>query len=163
MLQSQFIWISTQDNVTLRSYRYCWRITFLLYLGCNLPPCVGVFPLLSFEWLDPWKDIVLIWFCHGILWFLHFAGYSSLGWHLCSLSVCMTSVLDLLGFIASGEKSGVIVIGLPLYVTWMLTVIYWMEHRAPNEGAREAKGVCNPIGGIKIWTNQHPLVQSLCL
>jgi hypothetical protein len=31
----------------------------------------------------------------------------------------------------------------------MLTVIYWMEHRAPNKGAREstqgAKGVCNPI------------------
>jgi hypothetical protein len=34
---------------------------------------------------------------------------------------------------------------------WMLTVIYWMEHRALNEGAREstqgAEGVCNPIGG----------------
>ena len=39
-------------------------------------------------------------------------------------------------------------------------VIYWMEHRAPNEGAREstqgAKGVCNPIGGTTIWTNQYP-------
>jgi hypothetical protein len=37
---------------------------------------------------------------------------------------------------------------------WMLTVIYWMEHRASNEGAREstqgAKGVCNPIGGTMI-------------
>jgi hypothetical protein len=37
---------------------------------------------------------------------------------------------------------------------WMLTVIYWMEHRAPNEGAREstqeAKAVCNPIGGTTI-------------
>jgi hypothetical protein len=21
---------------------------------------------------------------------------------------------------------------------WMLTVIYWMEHRVPNEGARES-------------------------
>jgi hypothetical protein len=43
---------------------------------------------------------------------------------------------------------------------WMLTVIYWMEHSAPNEGAREstqrAKGVCNPIGGTTIWTNQCP-------
>ena len=33
----------------------------------------------------------------------------------------------------------------------MLTVIYWMEHRTPNGGAREstqgADGVCNPIGG----------------
>jgi hypothetical protein len=45
------------------------------------------------------------------------AGYSSLGWHLCSLRVCMTSVQDLLAFIVSGEKSGVILIGLPLYVT----------------------------------------------
>jgi hypothetical protein len=43
---------------------------------------------------------------------------------------------------------------------WMLTVIYWMEHRAPKEGARKStqgsKGVCNPIGGITIWTNQYP-------
>ena len=35
-----------------------------------------------------------------------------------------------------------------------LTVIYWMEHRVPNEGAREstqgAEGVCNPIGGATI-------------
>ena len=35
-----------------------------------------------------------------------------------------------------------------------------MEHRAPNEGAREstqgAKGVCNPIGGTTIYTNQLP-------
>ena len=44
------------------------------------------------------------------------AGYSSLDWHLCSLSVCITSVQDLLAFIVSGEKSGVILIGLPLYV-----------------------------------------------
>ena len=46
-----------------------------------------------------------------------FAGYSSLGWHLCSLRVCISSVQDLLAFIVSGEKSGVILIGLPLYVT----------------------------------------------
>ena len=46
-----------------------------------------------------------------------FAEYSSLGWHLCSLRVCITSVQDLLAFIVSGEKSGVIHIGLPLYVT----------------------------------------------
>ena len=46
-----------------------------------------------------------------------FAGYSSLGWHLCSFSVCISSVQALLAFIVSGEKSGVILIGLPLYVT----------------------------------------------
>jgi hypothetical protein len=37
---------------------------------------------------------------------------------------------------------------------WILIVIYWVEHRAPNEGARGntqgVKGVCNPIGGLTI-------------
>ena len=46
-----------------------------------------------------------------------FAGYTSLGWHLCSLSVCITFVQDCLSYIVSGEKSGVIQTGLPLYVT----------------------------------------------
>ena len=46
-----------------------------------------------------------------------FAGYSSLSWQLCSHRVCMTSAQDLLAFIVSGEKSGVILIGLLLYVT----------------------------------------------
>ena len=45
------------------------------------------------------------------------AGYSSLGWHLCSLRVFMTFAQDLLTFIVSGEKSDVILIGLPFYVT----------------------------------------------
>jgi hypothetical protein len=43
---------------------------------------------------------------------------------------------------------------------WMLTVIYWTEQKVPNEGAREstqgAEGVCSPIGGTSIWTNQYP-------
>ena len=46
----------------------------------------------------------------------NFAGYSSLGWHLCPLRVGITSVQDLLASIVSGEKSGVILIGLHLYV-----------------------------------------------
>ena len=46
-----------------------------------------------------------------------FAGYSSLGWCLCSLRVCMTSAQDLIAFVVSGEKSDVILIGLPLYIT----------------------------------------------
>jgi hypothetical protein len=36
-----------------------------------------------------------------------------------------------------------------------------MDHRAPNGGAREsiqgAKGICNPIGGTTIGTNQYSL------
>ena len=43
----------------------------------------------------------------------------------------------------------------------MLTVIYRMEHRAPNGGAREsthgAKEICNPIGGTTISINHYPL------
>jgi hypothetical protein len=45
-----------------------------------------------------------------------FAGYSSLGSHLCSLRICISFVQDLLASIDFGEKSGVILIGLPLYV-----------------------------------------------
>ena len=46
-----------------------------------------------------------------------FAEYNSLCWHLCSLRVSMRYAQDLLAFIVSGEKSGVILIGLPLCVT----------------------------------------------
>jgi hypothetical protein len=35
---------------------------------------------------------------------------------LCSLMICMTSAQDILAFIVSGEKSGIILIGLPLCV-----------------------------------------------
>jgi hypothetical protein len=45
-----------------------------------------------------------------------FAGYSSLGRHLCSLRLCI-SFQDFLTFIVYGKKSGAILIGLPLYVT----------------------------------------------
>jgi hypothetical protein len=34
-----------------------------------------------------------------------FAGYNSLGWHLCSFRLCMTSSQDLLAFIVPCEKS----------------------------------------------------------
>ena len=37
-----------------------------------------------------------------------FAGYSSLGWHLWTLSACRTSIQDLLALRVSMEKSGVI-------------------------------------------------------
>jgi hypothetical protein len=49
--------------------------------------------------------------------FENFTGYSSLDWHSCSIRVCITSVQDLPAFIVSGEKSGVILVDLPLYVT----------------------------------------------
>ena len=41
---------------------------------------------------------------------------------------------------------------------WMLIAIHWMEHRVSNEAAREStqgvEGVCSPIGGTAILTNQ---------
>ena len=53
-----------------------------------------------------------------------FAGYSSLGWHLCSLRVYMTSAQDLLAFIVSGEKS--YVISSPVYLEFgRLLVCSW--------------------------------------
>ena len=110
-----FMWLS--------SFRCVEKITFLLFLGCSFPPCVGVFHLLSFVGLDLWKDccvnLFLSWniLCSSSMVIESFAGYSSLGWHLCSLSVCITSVLDLLAFRVPGEKFGIILIGLSLYVT----------------------------------------------
>ena len=47
-----------------------------------------------------------------------FAGNRSFGWHLCCFRVCIRSAQDLLALMVSGEKSGVILTGLPLYVTW---------------------------------------------
>jgi hypothetical protein len=52
-----------------------------------------------------------------------FAGYSSLGWHLWSLMVCITYAQDFLPFLLSGEKFGVILIGLTLYVTFPLLLL----------------------------------------
>jgi hypothetical protein len=51
------------------------------------------------------------------------AGYSNVGWHLCSLRVCKTSVQDFLAFRVSVEKSGIVLIVLPLYVTWPFQIL----------------------------------------
>ena len=52
----------------------------------------------------------------------NFAGNSNLGLHPWSLSVCSTSIQDLLAFKVSIEKSGVILIGFPLYVIGLCTL-----------------------------------------
>ena len=62
-------------------------------------------------------------FLYVILLIESLAGYSSLGWHLCSHRVCMTPAQDLPAFIVSGEKSGIILIGLPLYVTLPFNIL----------------------------------------
>jgi hypothetical protein len=49
-----------------------------------------------------------------------FARYSILSCHLCSLRVCRISIQALLAFRVFTEKSDVILMGLPLYVTWSL-------------------------------------------
>ena len=62
-----------------------------------------------------WLNLVLSWnilFCPSIV-IESFAGYSSLDWHPCSLNVFITLDHDLLAFIVSNEKSGIILIGLP--------------------------------------------------
>lgn len=71
-----------------------------------------------------WLNLVLSWnilFCPSMV-IESFTGYSSLGWHMWSLHVCITLDHDLLAFIVSNEKSVVILIGLPLYVTWPLSL-----------------------------------------
>jgi hypothetical protein len=61
---------------------------------------------------------VMEYFAFSICGSESFAGYSSLSLHFCFFRVCIISVQDLLAFMVSGEKSGVILIGLPLYVNW---------------------------------------------
>ena len=63
------------------------------------------------------KVVFLQVFCQSMVT-ENFSGYSSLGWHPWSLNVCITLDQDLLAFIASIEKSGVILTGMSLYVTW---------------------------------------------
>jgi hypothetical protein len=47
----------------------------------------------------------------------------------------------------------------------MLIVIYWMDHRAHNGGAREstqgAKEICNSVGATTLRTNQYPELLTL--
>jgi hypothetical protein len=42
----------------------------------------------------------------------------------------------------------------------MLAANHWTDHRDPTGGVIErtegAEGVCSPIGGTTIWTNQYP-------
>jgi hypothetical protein len=68
-------------------------------------------------WDSLWKVIPSVSAPNFVSEIESFAGFCSLGWHLCSLRVYITSVQDLLAFMVSGEKSGKILIGLPLYVT----------------------------------------------
>jgi hypothetical protein len=69
-------------------------------------------------------NFVLLWniLVFPFMVFESFVEYSHLGWHLCSLRVCMTFVQDLLAFRVLVEKSGVILIGLSLYATWPFSV-----------------------------------------
>ena len=46
------------------------------------------------------------------------AGYTSLGCHLWSLNIYITLYQDLLSFIVSIEKTGIILLALIFYVTW---------------------------------------------
>jgi hypothetical protein len=68
----------------------------------------------------------------------NFAGYSSLAWHLSSLSVYITSVQDLLAFIVSGEKSGVILLFLfcffllGIYFIYISNAIPKVPHPLPH-------------------------------
>ena len=103
---------------------YCEMLNILSFLWYMYLPFVGSFPSRIFcragLVVRYCLKLVLSWniSVSSSMLIKSFAGYSSLSWHLCSLRVCMTSDQALLAFIVSVEKSGVILIGLPLYDTW---------------------------------------------
>ena len=89
----------------------------------------GIFLVLEFSSMILFRAVLVYRYCLNLVLFWNilislsmliesFAEYGSLIWHLCSLRVCMTSDQVLLAFIVSVEKSGVILIDHPLYVTW---------------------------------------------
>jgi hypothetical protein len=85
----------------------------LLSLCCSFPSRI----LCSAGLVDRYcSSLVLSWniFVSSSMLIESLAGYNSLDFHLCSLRVCMTSDQAFLVFIVSVEKSGVILIGLPL-------------------------------------------------
>ena len=91
----------------------------MLFLGHSFHPCIVFFCFYPVKAWIPGKimcefGFVVEYFGFSSMVIESLAGYSSRGWHLCSLSVCITSVQALLAFIVCGEKSGVILMGLPL-------------------------------------------------
>ena len=102
-------------------------VIFLLFLGYSFSPCAGYsinyFCRARFVFIY-YVNLVLSWniLVSPSMVIESLAGYSNMGWHLCSFRVCMMSFQYLLVFIVSFEKSGVILIGLPLYVTWPVSL-----------------------------------------
>ena len=89
---------------------------FLAFPRVIFPPCFPSIILCRAGFVDRYcVNLVLSWnilFSPSMI-IESFAGYSSLGWHLYSLRVCMTSDQALLTFIVSVEKSCATLIGLP--------------------------------------------------
>ena len=107
-------------------YFSCYEIIFLYFLdvtslmGWRFPSSI-----LCRDWLmERCLNSVLLW---NALLFTSmvikiFLGYRSLRWHLWSLRVWKISNQALLTFRVSIEKWAVIIIGLPLYVTWSFSL-----------------------------------------
>jgi len=75
-----------------KSGSLCWALPFIILCSAGFVEryCVNMF--------SSWNILI-----SPSMLIESFAGYSNLGWHLCFLRVCMTSVQDLLAFIVSGE------------------------------------------------------------
>ena len=90
---------------------FCWSFPFIILsrAGVLESYCVNLFLC-----------------CHTLvsssMVIVNFAGHNSLVLQMCSLKFCMISGQDILAFIVCGEKAGVILIVLPLYVTWPLSL-----------------------------------------
>jgi hypothetical protein len=129
------IWFITSVSFTVALFTFCLHALFIAESGVLKSPTITVWDemcALSFSKVSFMNVgaltfmerycVYLILSCNTLvspsMVIETFFGYSSLGWHLCSLRIYMRSAQDLLAFKVSGEKSGVILIGLSLYVTW---------------------------------------------
>ena len=102
---------------------FFFKLHFLAFSKAYFPSFCWSFPfiILSRPGVLESYCVNLFLCCHTLvsssMVIVNFAGYNSLGWQLCPLKFCMTSDQDILASIVSGEKAGVILIVLPLYVT----------------------------------------------
>ena len=108
-----FLWLSSFSFVKglLSCFFYGVISIFVLVFSLYYPLKGWIHGKILCEFVLSWNTLV-----SPSMVIESFVGYSSLSWHLCSLRFCKTPVQDL-AFIVSDEKSGVILIDLPLYVT----------------------------------------------
>ena len=107
-----FVLFCSLSGFLLLLLLFLWWIILTDFCMVNHPYISGI--KTTWSW---WMIFLMCSWFQSANTLLSIFGYS-LSWHPCSLNVYITLDQDLLAFIVSIENSSVILIGLPLYITW---------------------------------------------